>query len=643
MIKEPSNSPANIATMDRLHRQAILDCYEDISRDMDPKLVLRYSTVHWRDEDPGVIRAKERTEGRHSSARALLDKLLDLPYDGFDDFVQSLSAVPYDHLVEQLLEARTRLRTRVERGEIRMRDLGRRRQDTTFTTWTLSILVLSVGILVAGLTWALSFGTKETSLMTVFPRRLKTFVGREDVFGKIDACLEQNQTCLIKGLGGVGKTTLTIEYAHRRANVYDGTVFWVRLASTRDLCASISQYILYFNGRGEEYVLSSDDLGCKSVKMHFREYLTNTKIWLLVVDEVSRDTMKELGSLLPHSPTRTMHILLTSQEYQRLDMEHISVVSIPPFSHTEALAMFDKTVRPSDEDDRREIESLSRSLGHHPLALQFAYSYISATDCSIKDYHAKYIEGYATQKVDLLDKADVEQSANRKIRQTFQITFQYVANLSTNAAYLLSMASFVGPDCIPCPKAMRKRIARLFFPAGQLDKLDTIEMVSLLERFSLASHCHFFQPCGFSVNRIVQEVIVAEMDELERLFRLQNALEYSALLLRNTKHTSRVQAEFLMSHVHYVALNLDRYQTKGPFPASSINIFFNKSADFFCRWDACDEAYYFFTLQSDIRLRLFFTSMKNGGPGIVFGVSVCVSLCVCVCLSVCVSGYMWST
>ncbi|CAH1232958.1 Hypp549 [Branchiostoma lanceolatum] len=73
----------------------------------------------------------------------------------------------------------------------------------------------------------------QTPLMVVFPRRMKTFVGRKDVFRKIDACLEQNQTCLIKGLGGVGKTSLAIEYGHRRAGSYPGGVFWVRLAESQ--------------------------------------------------------------------------------------------------------------------------------------------------------------------------------------------------------------------------------------------------------------------------------------------------------------------------------------------------------------------------------------------------------------------------
>eukprot|EP00058_Branchiostoma_floridae_P006373 XP_002591861.1 hypothetical protein BRAFLDRAFT_89374 [Branchiostoma floridae] len=171
-----------VAAMDPLHRQVILDCYDDISRDMDPVQALRYSTVHWRDGDPGFIRAKARTEGPHCGARALLDKLLDVT-------------------------------------KWSMKRLG-----------AVSMLLTTLMICAWIVTVYYTDGMNDTPFMVFFPRRMKTFVGREDVFGKIDACLEQNRTCLIRGLGGVGKTSLAIEYGHRRAERYPGGVFWVSAA-----------------------------------------------------------------------------------------------------------------------------------------------------------------------------------------------------------------------------------------------------------------------------------------------------------------------------------------------------------------------------------------------------------------------------
>ncbi|XP_035693877.1 uncharacterized protein LOC118428019 [Branchiostoma floridae] len=305
---------------------------------------------------------------------------------------------------------------------------------------------------------------QETSFMDAFPRHMETFVGREDIFSNIDACLAQNKTCLIKGLGGVGKTTVAIEYGHRRSQRYPGGVFWVNLASKGDLCASISQYGSSFSDRA--------DLSCEFVKKHLKKYLKESEHWLLVADGFN-GTMKELDSLLPHKLTVTMNILLTSQENQMLDRKPIPVVNIPPFSDNEAQALFNKTVRPySSKDDRKQLKSLSRSLGNHPLALQLAYAYMRVTECTVKDYHDKFIEGNATDKVKLLDRAKNVQDVDKTIQETFEITFQHISQLPSYAVKLLNMTSFMGPICIPCPEPNNQNFAKLLTTSGTLDRLE---------------------------------------------------------------------------------------------------------------------------------------------------------------------------
>lgn len=65
-------------------------------------------------------------------------------------------------------------------------------------------------------------------------RRL--FVGRASDLAALQSCLEQAraagvaQPASVYGLGGVGKTSLALEYAHRHASEYPGGLFWVRAA-----------------------------------------------------------------------------------------------------------------------------------------------------------------------------------------------------------------------------------------------------------------------------------------------------------------------------------------------------------------------------------------------------------------------------
>jgi hypothetical protein len=51
-------------------------------------------------------------------------------------------------------------------------------------------------------------------------RRNKNFTGRGDLLGKLKSALQSHQPVALHGLGGVGKTQLSIEYAYRYASEY---------------------------------------------------------------------------------------------------------------------------------------------------------------------------------------------------------------------------------------------------------------------------------------------------------------------------------------------------------------------------------------------------------------------------------------
>jgi hypothetical protein len=75
--------------------------------------------------------------------------------------------------------------------------------------------------------------TEETrgAVFAVPQLRLASFVGRQTKFGVLDKLLGQSKpgqvATLIVGLGGVGKTSLAVEYAYRRRHSFPGGVFWI--------------------------------------------------------------------------------------------------------------------------------------------------------------------------------------------------------------------------------------------------------------------------------------------------------------------------------------------------------------------------------------------------------------------------------
>jgi hypothetical protein len=73
--------------------------------------------------------------------------------------------------------------------------------------------------------------------------RLSNFVGRDKELGALDGLLRKGRpgkvAALIVGMGGVGKTSLAIEYAYKRSHSFPGGVFW--LNGQEDLVAQCAR------------------------------------------------------------------------------------------------------------------------------------------------------------------------------------------------------------------------------------------------------------------------------------------------------------------------------------------------------------------------------------------------------------------
>ncbi len=196
------------------------------------------------------------------------------------------------------------------------------------------------------------------------------FVGRVKDLWAVDDVFREKQTAvvgsvgqggllgLVVGIGGIGKTQLAIEYAHRFGTKYPGGVFWVdaeRGIST--LISRVSEGV----GVDVDQILAEQD----QLVQLWRGLVQSQPILIVL------DNFPETDDLNPWLPsTGPIHILVTTR---RRDLTMFSPVSLDFLTPEEGLILLNKGNRRFGEEGKKLVEAL----GGLPLALELARNFLN--------------------------------------------------------------------------------------------------------------------------------------------------------------------------------------------------------------------------------------------------------------------------
>lgn len=164
------------------------------------------------------------------------------------------------------------------------------------------------------------------------PRRKQSFTGRdvilEDIFAQLSACGPGEARLALHGPGGVGKTAVALEYAHRFGNQYD-LVYWVDAANPRTvrdgLDAMATALRLPVNKELGGQVRGALE-ALRTGRPHRR--------WLVVYDGADRSG-ERIAELLPEGPG---HLLITTRDRAWVSNLGLSDIALRPFEREESIA-----------------------------------------------------------------------------------------------------------------------------------------------------------------------------------------------------------------------------------------------------------------------------------------------------------------
>jgi len=347
------------------------------------------------------------------------------------------------------------------------------------------------------------------------PFRNPHFTGREaelaalrDQLRSGPAVIRQPPSALY-GLGGVGKTQIATEYAHRHANEYE-VVWWVRSDQEDSIQASL--VALGAHLQLPEISPSDRDRSFRLVIDALQAGDPYSR-WLLIFDDV-----RQPAKLRRYIPQGSGHVIVTSRINEWRQVLSTDGIEVKEFAREDTVrflrarvpqlaAETDATAEHARAD---EANRLAEVLGDLPLAAEHAASYLSQTGTSVGDYIAAFERDAHT----LLGQYADMFYANLAVATTWSVTRQ---TLTPEARELFQLLAFFAAE--PISEENLIQSARVMFdlglPAPLLKVLSSRTELKRaqreLARFSLISI--YGQRNVVQMHRVVQAVTRARMEK----------------------------------------------------------------------------------------------------------------------------------
>ncbi|MFF3030338.1 FxSxx-COOH system tetratricopeptide repeat protein [Streptomyces rubiginosohelvolus] len=321
-------------------------------------------------------------------------------------------------------------------------------------------------------------------------RRNPDFAGRETVIVQLRESLLNGQQAVVQalhGMGGIGKTQIALEYAHRFSGQYD-LVWWIDAEQS-------DQIPVHYTELADRLGIAKPDAGSDPNARAVLHHLRTRNRWLIVLDNA--EDPAQIAPWLPEGPG---HVLITSRNHNWRGIAHPTGLDV--FTRSDSVAYLGTRIPGTTP---AQADALAQDLGDLPLALAQAAGVIGSG--MTLDRYRQLLTGNTAR---ILQEGDAP-GYPAPLAATVGIATTRLDDNHPEATALLRLGAFLGPDPIPIAWLESARPHLSTIPGDPDDLMWPHASLQYLGRYGLARIDHE----TFQIHRLTQAVLRDQTDSAQ--------------------------------------------------------------------------------------------------------------------------------